>query len=39
VEGEPQGTVFTAESVRWLAGGVGMISATKDGGVPRESKI
>ena len=39
MKGEPEGTAFAAESVRWSAVRVGMVSGTRDGGVPRESII
>ena len=39
VKGEPEGTAFAAESVRWSAGRVGMVSGSRDGGVPREAII
>ena len=39
VKGEPEGTTFAAESVRWSAVRVGMVSGTRDGEVPRESII
>ena len=31
MEGGPEGMVFTAGSLRWLAGGVGIISGTRHG--------
>ena len=39
VKGEPEGAAFAAERVRWSAGRVGMVSGTRDGGVPREAVI